>query len=50
MGAGRAIIMTISNSGSRRHSSPKMDGYDAGVFIGWGTDTFDSWSQLHKCL
>ena len=27
-----------------------MNAYDAGVLVAMGTDTFDSWSQLHKCL
>jgi len=44
-------LSSLEHSSKRLGMSPKMDAYDAGVFVaGWGTDTFDSWSQIHKCL
>jgi len=27
-----------------------MNAYDAGVPVAMGTDTFDRWPQVHKCL
>jgi hypothetical protein len=27
-----------------------MDAYARAYLLGWSTDSFDSWSQLHKCL